>query len=145
MLRDGQYDAFWWKASNVPWNPKPKFSRDFKRLMWDMLKFDPKDRITTNEACERSYALNWHIHNDYESEEKNKKEREAYMVKRYEEIPESPQVAEIPEAPTEVKADPARSYMDELKRLAMQFKQDNPTEFKAIEQKFIDYDKKKNA
>ena len=59
MLKDGQYDAFWSKAANVSWDPKPAFSDDFKRLIWDMLKFDPKDRITAEEAEKRAKDLGW--------------------------------------------------------------------------------------
>ena len=59
MLRDDKYDAFWEKAANVPWDPKPDYSEKFKKLIWDMLKYDPKDRITAEETFERTCAHKW--------------------------------------------------------------------------------------
>ena len=47
LLRQGEFDAFWEKAAAVPYKPKPDFRDDFKRLVWDMLKFDPKQRINS--------------------------------------------------------------------------------------------------
>ena len=60
MLRDGNFDAFWTKAANVPWDPKPEFSAKFKDLIWRMIRFDPRDRCTLEEAFDKADAHGWY-------------------------------------------------------------------------------------
>ena len=78
LLRQGDFDAFWEKAAEVPHKPKPDFHADFKRLVWDMLKFDPKERIRSGQAFQRTMDWGWKIQEDSKVTNKDK-----YMKKRY--------------------------------------------------------------
>ena len=38
-----------------------EFSDEFKSLVWDMLKFDSKKRITAKQAHDRAREYGWHL------------------------------------------------------------------------------------
>ena len=121
MLRDGNFDTFWTKAANVPWDPKPEFSAKFKDLIWRMIRFDPRDRVTLEEAFNKADDLGWY--DDCEEHE-----IKAYVQSTLEEQERAFQ----------------QQQLDELKRLALQFREGKPSQWYAILKQFKDYDNKVN-
>ena len=79
LLRRDDFNAFWKKAATVPQNSKPEFSDDFKSLVWDMLKYDPKKRITMENAAKRAISLRWYMSD-------SSKLKATYMQKRLDEF-----------------------------------------------------------
>ena len=77
LLKRDDFYGFWKRAATVPQNQKPDFCDEFKSLVWEMLKYDPKERITIEKANNKSF--DWHNQATYD-EVKN------YWIQRLEEF-----------------------------------------------------------